>query len=195
MGEIHTLKIDQQLVAQIAGGDEVAFRRLFDKYYKSMVMKANMILKDESLAKDAVQNVFVGIWNNRDNFKITTSLGAYLSKATINKSLNLVKSRKRHGGGSDYLEDNDLTTNVTANDHIEADEMKRRIHQAISKLPAKCRLIFVMNRIEGMSHKEIAKQLDISTKTIENQMTKALKYLRTQIYSIVILGIIFFQNL
>ena len=177
-----TIDIDQQLIHRITLGDEVAFRKLFDRYYPIMVNKANMILKDEHLAKDAVQNVFVGIWNNRSNFQISTSLPGYLSRAAINKSLNLLESRKKHGGRSDYLEDNVSEEKVSAHGEMEAADMKKRIHLAINELPEKCRLIFVMNRIEGLSHKEIAEQMDISTKTIENQMTKALKFLRTQIY-------------
>lgn len=188
----NTIDIDQQLVHQITLGDDVAFRRLFDRFYPMMVNKANMILKDENLAKDAVQNVFIGIWNNRSNFQISTSLPGYLSRAAINKSLNLLESRKKHGGGSDYLEHNDppsadRSESITAQGEMEAEDMKKRIHQAINGLPEKCRLIFVMNRIEGLSHKEIAEQMDISTKTIENQMTKALKFLRSQVYWIGVL--------
>ncbi len=180
-----TINIDHQIVQRIVAGDEVAFRKLFDQYYPMMVNKANMILKDENLAKDAAQNVFVSIWNNRSNFNISSSLQGYLSKATINKSLNLIQSRKKHGGASDYLDDHDQGEQETSHGRMEADEMKKRIHLAINELPERCRLIFVMNRIEGMSHKEIADQLDISSKTIENQMTKALKFLRSRIYIIV----------
>ena len=182
----------EQLTKALKEGDEHAFRQIFDRYFPKMVSRANAILKDEQLAKDAAQNVFVGLWNNRQRLEIQTVLEAYLMRATVNKSLSLIKSRKLHGGSSDLVEDQRLT-GEDVHLELEADEMRTKIHKAIDLLPERCRLIFVLARIDGLSHKAIAKKLQISTKTIENQMTRALKLLRSTIYPILIF--ILFMNI
>ena len=132
MASSETITIDQKLIQRISNGDENAFRKLFDQYYPMMVSKANMILNDEALAKDAVQNVFVGIWNNRANLNITSSLQGYLVKSAINKSLNLVASRKKHGG-SELTVESKGSESSNAQQEMEASEMKVKISPNVHK--------------------------------------------------------------
>ena len=169
---------DKILIQQIKQGDEMAFRLLFDRYYKKMLIAANQILKDQSVSQDATQDVFVLLWKNRENLKDDVNIKAYLNRAAINKALTILKSRKKNisDGENALLQQVDKAKNP--DDVLSQKEMKGVIHRAIDQLPEKRRVIFTMCRLQGYSHKEIAKELDISTKTIENQITQALKQLR-----------------
>lgn len=167
---------DERLVKRMQEGDKQAFRLLFDRYYKIMLATAINILKDVSTAKDATQEVFLQFWKNRGTFEMPASLIGYLKRAVINRSLNQIKARKRLVEASNLTE---MQTQETgANEKLEAEDLKKALNQALETLPERCRLVYVMRRLEGLSLKEIAKQLDISPKTVENQLTKALKVLK-----------------
>jgi len=169
---------DQALLALELNGEEPAFRQLFDRYYKSIVLTALRITKEPNLAKDAAQEVFLELWRNREKIHIKQSILAYLKRGAVNRSLNIIKSRKLHMGQSDTAELS-LPTKLSGPDQqTESNELKAVIHQSIQELPDRCRQVFVLCRQEGFSHKEVAEQLQISPKTVENQMTKALKSLR-----------------
>ncbi|MGB0929865.1 MAG: RNA polymerase sigma factor [Chitinophagales bacterium] len=168
---------DQELLSRLQSSDEAAYRLLFDRYYEKMVISALQITKDSNIAKDAAQEVFLALWKNRERTQIKQSLTAYLKRGVINRSLNILKSRKRHSGNT-VPEAIVLPTPSKADQTLELQDLQKRIHKAIDKLPDRCREVFVLCRFEELSHKEIATQLNISTKTVENQMTKALKFLR-----------------
>ncbi len=176
---IHKKEIprDKELLLQLKSSDEGAYRQLFDRYYEKLVITSLQITKDSNIAKDAAQEVFLALWKNRNTINIQQSLPAYLKRGVVNRSLNVIKSRKRHAGDI-VPEALILPTPSKADRMIEFDELQQFVHKAIDQLPDRCREVFVLCRFEGYSHKEIATQLNISTKTVENQMTKALKVLR-----------------
>jgi len=167
---------DHQLIDQIKSGDKKAFRRLFDRYYKLLLAIAINILKDINVAKDAVQEVFLQIWQKRTTLKINSVVEAYLKRAVINRSLNQVKARKTFVEADSLKEMQNKSPNADA--HLEAEDLDKVIKKTLDSLPERCRLIFVLRRMEGLSLKEIASKLDISPKTVENQLTKALKVLK-----------------
>lgn len=168
------------LLKKMSLGDEQAFRQLFDTYYKYLTVTAYRYLNDGEKAKDFAQDVFVDLWNRREEIQISFELKAYLRKAVVNKSLNYLKREKR----IDFSEPSTLPetpVDAIASKQIEADEMQAIIQSTVDKLPNKCRIVFCMSRFEEKSHKEIAAELGISTKTIENQITRALKSIRQAI--------------
>lgn len=173
------LQTDKELIQLIAQGDKGAFKTFFNSYYKSMLVTAIRLLKDENIAKDVTQDVFLQIWKNRSSLNIKTSIIAYLKKATINRSLNQIKSRKNFTSEEVLIQVE--STQVSASEQLEASELEGIIKQKLDNLPPKCRLIFVLRRIEGLRVKEIAEKLDISPKTVENQITKALRILQKAI--------------
>ena len=134
------------------------------------------MLKDPDAAKDVVQEVFLQIWKNRESLEIKSSLEAYLKRATINRALNKIRSKKN------FLDENELkdtaSSQSSAQDILEHDDLHAALQAGLDSLPERCRLIFVMKRMEGFSQKEIAEKLNISPKTVENQMGIALKKLR-----------------
>jgi len=166
---------DVELMANIQKDDKVAFRMLFDKYYKLLLGTAINILKDPDSGKDAVQEVFIQLWKNRGKIVINTSMENYLKRAVINRSLNQVKFRKQF---EEEPDENMSSSPVTASDHMEAKELEHTIEKAMETIPEKSRLVYILRRQEGLSLKEIAKKMNISPKTVENQLTKALKILK-----------------
>lgn len=172
-----TKQEDNHLWKLIKTGDESAFKALFKKYYKVLVYKAYRFHADEHKAKDHVQEVFLGIWDKRETLEIHTSVNAFLNRAVINKTIDYVRAQR-----FDFDKEVFLEKRETEDDQkLEGEELRSLIHQTADNLPDRCRTVFFMSRFEDMSHKEIAQQLGISTKTVENQITKALKILRAAI--------------
>ena len=168
---------EQEMLTGMKKGDSRAFRALFDAYYKYLVVSSFNVLGDFEKAKDLAQDVFADMWQKRDRVEVKSTLKGYLRRAVINKTLNHIKAQRMV-----FNDPNDLPENTTQADNpqqkIEAEDLQKIINKAIDSLPEKCKVVFVLRRLENMSHKEIAAQLGISPKTVENQMTKALKVLR-----------------
>lgn len=123
------------------------------------------------------QDVFLELWKRREDIDIQSSLKSYLRRAAVNRSLNYLKSQR--------LQFSEPETNValgssdhSAQLHLEAENAEQAYEAALQLLPPACRTVFILSRIDQLSHREISERLDISTKTIENQMTKALRILR-----------------
>ena len=171
---------DKVLLKRMRKGDARAFRALFDSYYKYLVVTVNNVLGDSEMARDMAQDVLAELWNRRDQLKIDNSLKAYLRRAAVNKTLNYIKARRLSFTEPEQSEIHPIQQ-ASAQQLLEHDDLQAIIQQTIAGLPEKCRLVFTLCRLEGLSHKEIAKRLDISTKTVENQMTKSLKALRRAI--------------
>ncbi len=168
---------DAILLERIKQGDETAFKSLFDKYYRLLCYTAHKVLPDEHKAKDIAQEVFLSLWNKRDTLTIHTSLQAFLRRATVNKTIDFIRSQRLN-----FEESPDLGDDPNRLDEqMEYDELKTLIHRTAEQLPERCRMVFFMSRFEEMSHKEIASAMNISEKTVENQITKALKLLRSAV--------------
>lgn len=170
--------LEQKWLKQLADDDKKAYEIIFKAHYQSVYLSALRITKDPNSAKDAAQEVFLELWKNRHKLNISSSLKAYLCRGAVNRSLNSIKSRNHHAG-------QDLATIVEPNSKsytpeqiTEAKELETKIHQEINNLPERCRQVFVLSRYEGKKYKEIAALMEISIKTVENQMLKALKTLR-----------------
>jgi RNA polymerase sigma-70 factor (ECF subfamily) len=169
---------DIALIRQLNAGDDAAFRSLYYKYYALLLNTANRYVNDPYTAEDLVQGIFEKIWQDRDSFNVHTSLKSYLRMTAVNQSINYIKRQKKivFNGPDEWIA---LTTDPAEADiQIEKNEMDEALRKAIDSLPEKCRIVFLLSRFEKFSHKEIAEQLDISTKTIENQITKAIKVIR-----------------
>ncbi len=173
---LKTIYTDEQLIARIKTNDKAAFRILFDRHYKVLLATAINILKDPNSAKDATQEVFLQIWQKRDTLNIQTAPAAYLKRSVINRSLNQIKSRKKFVDETPIVQM--YSQSPEANENLAVQDLETAMKKALDTLPERCRLIFIMRRLEGMSLKEIAQQLDISPKTVENQITKALKVIK-----------------
>lgn len=175
--QIMTNKTDQELITSLQNGDEQAMDVLFRRHYSSICRAVYRILKDSNLAEDIAQEIFLGLWKKREKLNISTSVPAYLKRAAVNKSLNFIRDQKVKFDDEEKMPD--LTNNQsTTQQQLEAEDLQKLINESIDLLPPKCRLVFTLSRFEEMSYQEIATKLDISIKTVENQISKALKFLR-----------------
>ena len=169
---------DAELLEVFTQDGSKGIELIFKQYYEVMCRTAIRITKERSLAEDIVQEVFYELYKKREALKIQSLVG-YLKRAVYNRSINKVKGRKDHVDADEMAYE--LTDNMNnSQDDMEYGELETFINSVIDSLPEKCRLVFVLNRFEQLSYKEVAAKLDISVKTVENQMSKALKKLRAE---------------
>jgi len=176
-----TSDMEKEWIKGLQKGDEKALKSIFNQYYKYLLVTAYNIVGDNAKAKDLVQDVFFEIWKKREQIDIQYSLKAYLRKAVVNRGLNYLKMHQRIDWGEEHFDTQ--TPDQAASPHtlVETSDLQDVINNTINNLPPKCKTIFSLSRFEKISHKEIAQKLDISTKTIENHITKALKLIRAAV--------------
>jgi RNA polymerase sigma-70 factor (family 1) len=172
---------DRNLLNAIAQGNESAFHALFRRYYKSLVGYIYRFTKDAEMARDLSQEIMILLWQKRNQLDRVELFERYLWRMGRNSAINALKKKDiLLFGIADALEntEGESTEEPLFDFHEEVDDTTR-LNQALSQLPEKCRIIFEMSRFDQLSHKQIAEELGISTKTIENQITKAFKVLRS----------------
>jgi len=171
-----------QLALRIKNGDEYSFELLFRKYYVRLCGFANKFLNDPEESREIVQDVFLGLWEVREDIRPEDSLNSYLFRITQNKCINKLRRRRVE---SKYTEILQLVyaekSEISPYDSLLGNELEHEISTAVGKLPVKCREIFDLSRMEGLKYSEIATMLQISVKTVEAQMSKALKILRLEL--------------
>jgi RNA polymerase sigma-70 factor (ECF subfamily) len=171
-----------QLALRVKIGDEKAFELLFRKYFVRLCGFANKFLNDPEEAREIVQDVFTKLWEVREDIEPDESLISYLFKITQNKSLNRLRHKKIE---SKFIEVYQLVyidnSETSPYESLLAKELDKNISIALKKLPPGCRRIFDLSRTEGLKYSEIADELKISVKTVEAQMSKAIRILRLEI--------------
>lgn len=191
---------ETDIAAAIQAGDELAFEQAFRQYYERLCGYANSLLHDLDEAEEAVQSVFFKLWERRESFDIQTSLKSYLYRAVHNRCLNRAKHEKVKRVYEGYNAEQLRQNPAQATDLAMQNELQGRIETAVASLPEQCRAVFTLSRYEGLKYQEIADQMGISVKTVENQMTKALKVLRTHladyvtVYLLLMLMELFYLN-
>lgn len=171
--------IDQ--ISFIKNGNEAAFEKVFKMYFRNLHAFAYTFMKDDIIAEEIVQNVFFKVWEKKDQLQIDDSLKAYLYRSVHNESLNHLKHLKIKSSFQLQYSGNMESSNQDASNQMMASELENDIQKAINELPQQCRTIFQMSRFEQLKYQQIADQLNISIKTVENQMGKALKVLRSKL--------------
>ena len=157
------------------------FEGLFKSHYSELCAFANKYLEDLEAAEEVVQDLFVKFWENREKNEVPASLRSYLFTSVKNACLNQLKHLKIKEQYKAHNERELNASNTSADEAFEASELDQKIKKAIEALPEGRRKIFILSRYEGLKYQEIADQLKISVKTVENQMGEALKFLRLQL--------------
>lgn len=161
------------------------FERIFREYYPWLVNYGSRILHDAELAKDLVQETFYKLWDNQKLLEPSLSIKAYLFKALYTACIDQLRHKKvEERFINEALQEfyfNEIIQTPEAELKLIDSNIRELLQNATKKLPEKCRQIFVLSKFEGMSNKEIALQLNLSVKTVENQMTIALSRLRKEI--------------
>lgn len=167
---------DQNLFDRIRQGDVKAFETLFRAYYSILCHYATRYLKDTTEAEEIVQRLFVRLWENRKNLKIDSSVRNYLFRAVKNQCLNNLRHLQIK---DEYLKAATSENDTDIDEQVEEQaEMLRLVEKAIASMPEKRQEIFRLSRQEGLKYREIAQCLSISVKTVETQISLALKTLR-----------------
>ena len=152
-----------------------------------------MYVKDFEAAREVVQEAFLTLWEKREEIDMEKSVKTYLSTSVRNRSLNHLRDNKKFDSGLLGVEGIYPERADAPVDKLEELELKEKIDTAIKELPEKCREVFILNRHEHLKYQEIADRLEISVKTVETQMSKALKHLREHLkdYLIILLTFLY----
>jgi RNA polymerase sigma-70 factor, ECF subfamily len=159
------------------------FEQLFKELFAPLCGFSMKYIYDLDDAKNIVHEVFMSVWEKFENLSEGTSHKSYLYTAVKNKSLNFIRDKKKHV----ILEDVDDQEPMEENLSLETAELEKEIEIALQSLPEKCREVFELNRQEGLKYAEIAQKLNISIKTVEAQMSKALAIMREHLKDFMIL--------
>jgi RNA polymerase sigma-70 factor, ECF subfamily len=162
-------------------GDVTAFEMLFRTYYQPLCHYAYSFLQDKEDAEEIVQSTFLMVWEKRDTLAIRTSVRPYLYAMVRNACLNVLKHQKikqKHAVEAQAMADR---SHDSVNQIVTSHELEYKIKEALEELPEQCRIVFKLSRFEELKYAEIADQLTISIKTVENHMGKALKIMREQL--------------
>ena len=172
---------EDRMIASLADRDERAFERVFKLHFKSLHAYACTMIKDEMVSEELVQNIFFKLWERPEKLNISGSIAAYLYRAVYNESLNHLKHMKVRSKYESHALHEMKNETDSASKKIMLKELETKLHHALQELPEQCRTIFQLSRFEALKYREIADRLDISPKTVENQMGKALKLLRIKL--------------
>ena len=168
------------LNTRLRTNDRGVLRELFEAHYPSVCGAIRRLVGDRGVTEDLAQQVFIRFWEKREKINITTSPGAYLHRMAINEALGFLRSKKNRSP-----EEITATTPMGSAPDVEQgvlqNELQVQIIRAVDTLPPRCRAVFQLSRFEEMSYKEIAEKMDISVKTVEHQIGKALRVMREQL--------------
>lgn len=176
-------------IQQLRSGNQVAFKKLFDQSHVMVFHRVYKIVRSEQVAEDIVQDTFLKFWDRRTDLKEDGNPQALLSTIATRMAIDQYRKDKRQQ--THTLEDDHWQQIPDSNksEQDETQDLKSRMMQAIDALPPKRQIIFRLSKEENLTYKEIAEHLDISVKTVENQMSSALKQLRSalKVTSVVLL--------
>lgn len=181
---------DQELLLLLRKGNESALTIIYSRYWQPLFISAYNFLKDKEACEDIIQEIFINIWNKRESIEYTVSLKAYLYASVRYEVYRQVKAGNVRANIFENITENMLTS--TDHHILEHKELLSKINSIVAQLPEKCREVYHLSRVEQLSHKEIALKLNISTKTVENHLTKALRVLRTSLGDVLTIEILFY---
>lgn len=169
---------DRLLVMALKQDDHQSFTRIFCAYYKDLVLFGGTYIPEKAVCEDIVQNIFLKLWNDRKTLEIESSLKSYLLKAVRNNCLDELRHRKIIDEHVAYeLKSACMDANETEN-YVLYSDLCQQLKKALAHLPPAEREVFQMSRLENIKYQEIAERLNISVRTVEVRISKALKQLR-----------------
>lgn len=180
---------DQSLAESIKNSNHGVFELVFNYYYSGLVVYADQIIKNTEISEDIVQAVFMKLWETRENIEIR-SFRSYFIQCVKNRCIDHLRSQQVKNRFDNRIPDADHL--VMEDDLWTKNELSELIERAIEDLPPRCREIFGMSRYENLKIAEIAEKLNISKRTVETQISKALKILRVKLIDYISLLIFYF---
>jgi len=176
----------KEIVQKILSGDVPSFESVYRYYYPRLNYFAKQYLLDAEASKNVVQDVFTELWDKRNTLQNDTNLNAWLFTVTKNKSLKAISQLKSRQHYDNYIKSRQLEINYKSLSDFDTsnfmfEELHTLIESALEKLPPACRKVFEMSRFEDRKNREIAEKLNLSIKTVEAQISKALRSLKTDL--------------
>lgn len=169
---------DHKLIAAIKDGSQEGLKHLFDRYYADLVRYGAIITDRADVAEEIVQDIFIWLWEKREDLMITSNVKSYLMRAVKNRCINFLKSSYYRSIQSETTEQPGLSQTLQPVDDLQLGELMKLLSKAESLLPERTAAVFSMSRHLGLSNREIARELDISIKTVEYHISNALKEIR-----------------
>ena len=161
--------------------DKQSFEKLFRDNYKGLCMYAQNFIHDIDAIEDIIHDIFINLWEKKENILEDKSTKSYLYRSVHNRCLNFIRDNKKFVDNNDFFENTDIVSDSNEENAVETAELQTKIKNEIDNLPEKCREVFILSRFEELKYSEIAEKLNISIKTVENQISKALKTLRAKL--------------
>ncbi len=174
---------DQNLIALLKEGDQVAYTEIFERYKVILYKHAFRLLKDQDEANDVIQDLFLTLWQKRNTLIFKTSLSSYLYTSVQNRIFDLIRHQRVAVKYVDSIRDFIEQGQYITDEQVRAKELTAIIEKEIAALPPKMRKVFELSRQEELSYKEIGQQLNISDKTVKQQVHNAVKILRLKLNS------------
>lgn len=173
-----TLYSDSELIPHIKKGNKEAFEIIFHRYKSKLFYFAFSYVHSKPDTEEIIQNVFVSFWEHRYTLNEELSIKNYLYKSIINGIYNYFKHKSVEQRFIDYSLLNSIKQDDSLQNNLYLNELQDTINSLISQLPTKQQQIFKMSRFQGLSHNDIAKKLGLSVRSVENQVYRALKFLK-----------------
>ena len=187
-----TIEKTVEIIRRLKNEDKSAVDELFSHYYPRLYHFSKSILKVENGIDDILQDVFIKIWLNRQKIDNAETFNAYVFTITKNEVLNLIRTNLRDNTFRDELFLQAVAQEYQTQNPIEFDEIKTAIDKIVASLPEKRQQVFILSRTDGLSNKEISKQLNISEKTVEDHITHSIRHLKSSLKEMGIVSLLYF---
>lgn len=176
MTSLHLMN-DDIFIKKLKKGDSAAYKILYEEYYQWLCNYVFKLCENKKLSEDLVQDMLIKFYVKRKKINITSSLKNYLFTSCHNQFLQHLRKKKIEYDYLDEIKWEAIASSMNPKEHPKEEKLKR-LHQLIDELPPRCKEVFIKSKLEETKYKDIAAELDISVKTVENQMSKALKHLK-----------------
>ena len=191
-GRVLTIEKTEEIIRRLKNEDKSAVDELFSYFYARLYHFSKSILKVENGIEDILQDVFIKIWLNRQKIGNAETFNAYVFTITKNEVLNLIRANLRDNTFRDELFLQAVAQEYQTQNPLEFDEIKTAIDKIVACLPEKRQQVFILSRTDGLSNKEIAKQLNIAEKTVEDHITHSIRYLKNSLKEMGIVSLLYF---
>jgi RNA polymerase sigma-70 factor (family 1) len=177
---------------EIKAGNMLAFDILYKKYSKRLYKFAYSILKSTEESENIIQDVFLNLWENRQNIEKDSSVKYYIFTIAHNSAISIIRKKTSESHFIEYLKSLQDLTQEPVNLELEYNELKDKLDEIINKLPERQKEVYLLHSEEGLKYKEIAFKLNISVNTIENHISRALKTIRAKLGKYSLIALLFY---
>ncbi|WP_236958766.1 RNA polymerase sigma factor [Joostella atrarenae] len=169
---------DEVLFKSLKDGNDIALKLIYDRYWKKMYLYAYNILEDSFICEDIIQEIFISFWEKAPKIDIQ-NIKAYLFQALKYKIANTFRDRKYSAFQEKIIAEIPSENNIK--DILDYQDLEKQVKETLEKLPKKCRNVFYLSKIENYNNQEIAKELNISIRTVETHISNGLKHFRVHL--------------